>query len=279
MNRIFAPARVLALMALAPAYAQDESDRHAFLDNKFAVSVGIFYPDRNVRLRASGSIDLEPTPEELIDFGEEFAISESDSTFAAEFSWRYTERWSFRMQYFDSTGESTAILDEDIEWEDLVFLEGTRASAGTEFELTRFFWGYSLYQRPEQKFGIGGGFHWLHISAFIAGTAETPDGPRYAREGASVDAPLPNIGLWYIRGLSPRWAFRTRLDYFNADIDPYDGSFVNASAGINFQVNDWFDIGATYNYVELDVGVDGSNWRGEIKTRYEGIYVYFGAFW
>ena len=73
----------------------------------------------------------ELSPEELIDFVEEFGISESDSTFAAEFAWRYRERWSFRMQYFDSEGESTAVLDEDIEWEDLVFLEGTRATAGT----------------------------------------------------------------------------------------------------------------------------------------------------
>ncbi len=43
--------------------------------------------------------------------------------------------------------------------------------------------------------------------------------------------------------------------------------------------NELIDIGVTYNYVKLDVGVDGSNWRGEIKTRYDGLYVYFGAFW
>ena len=262
-----------------PALAQDAAERHPFLSSKFAVSVGMFYPDRDIRLRASGTIEPGETPEEMIDFGEEFGINKSDSTFSAEFAWRYTERWSFRMQYFDSTGENTAVLEEDIEWEDLVFLEGTQASAGTEFEMTRFFWGYSLHRRPLQEFGIGGGFHWLHISGFIEGTAETPSGPQSAREGASVDAPLPNIGLWYIRALSPRWAFRTRLDYFNADIYPYNGTFVNATAGLNFRVNDWFDIGANYHYVELDVGVDGSNWRGEIKTRYDGLYVYVRASW
>lgn len=279
MLRIHPGLLLLATLWSLPAPAQDAAERHPFLTAKFALSAGMFYPDRSIRLRASGTLEPVTASDELIDFGEEFGISESDSTFAAEFSWRFTERWSFRMQYFDSEGESTAVLDEDIEWEDLVFLEGTRATAGTGFEMTRFFWGYNLYKRPQQEFGVGAGFHWLHISAFVAGTAETPDGPRFAREGASVDAPLPNIGLWYIHGLSPRWAFRTRLDYFNADIYPYNGTFVNATAGLNFQVNDWFDIGATYNYVELDVGVDGSNWRGEIKTRHDGLYVYFGAFW
>ena len=44
-------------------------------------------------------------------------------------------------------------------------------------------------------------------------------------------------------------------------------------------MNDWLGIGVNYNYVELDVGVDGDNWRGEIATRYDGIYVYIGAYW
>ena len=129
VSRFFALFALLVSIVFGPVHAQDAVKQHPFLDAKFAVSMGMFYPDRDIRLRASGTIEPAPSPEELIDFGEEFSISESDSTFAAEFAWRYRERWSFRMQYFDSEGESTAVLDEDIEWEDLVFLEGTRASA------------------------------------------------------------------------------------------------------------------------------------------------------
>ena len=44
-------------------------------------------------------------------------------------------------------------------------------------------------------------------------------------------------------------------------------------------MTDRFGIGFNYNFVELDVGVTGSNWRGNIETRYDGLYVYLGAVW
>ncbi len=271
---------LLVFLATGQIAAADEArDIHPWLTSKHAIDIGVFYPDRQHKLRATGSVEPGPSPTPLVDFVSELRLSQSDSTFSAEYAWGFGERWSMRMQYFDSTGSGTAQLEEDIEWEDLTFLAGTRASAGSGFELTRFFWGYDLSKKPNVNYGIGGGFHWLHVSAFIEGTVETPTGPQSDRAAESVDAPLPNIGVWYVRSLSSRWAFRTRIDYFNADIHPYDGTFINASAGLNFRVSDWFGIGATYNYVELDVGVNSDNWRGEIESRHKGIYVYVAAYW
>lgn len=277
---IFAILLISLLAIPGVAFADNADSLHPWLTSKYAFSLGIFYPDRKIRLRASGSIDLDPVvPEELIDFGSELKLSQSDSTVSAEFTWNYGKRWAMRMQYFDSTGSSTAILEEDVEWEDLVFLAGTSAVSGSGFELTRVVWGRIMDNSPGYDLELSAGFHWLHISAFIVGTVETPSGSQSAREGASVDAPLPNIGFSYTHSLSRRWAFRSRFDWFNADIHPYDGVFINASVGTNFALNDRLNIGANYNYVELDVGVNDDNWRGEVETRYEGIYVYIGATW
>ena len=77
------------------------------------------------------------------------------------------------MQYFDSTGSNTAVLEEDVVWEDLTFLAGTNASAGTEFELTRAVWDYAIVKRPSYRVGLSGGFHWLHIRGYIEGTVLT----------------------------------------------------------------------------------------------------------
>ena len=49
--------------------------------------------------------------------------------------------------------------------------------------------------------------------------------------------------------------------------------------GVNYQLSDYFGIGANYNFVQLDVGVNGDLWRGEIKTTYDGLYVYLSVFW
>lgn len=59
----------------------------------------------------------------------------------------------------------------------------------------------------------------------------------------------------------------------------YDGLLVNASPGVNFQAYEHFGIGLNYNYFELDVSVDKSNWRGDIETTYDGIYVYASVYY
>ena len=161
----------------------------------------------------------------------------------------------------------------------MVFLAGTRATVGTEFELTRAVWDYTLDKSDNFDFGISAGFHWLHIRGFAEGLIETPDGPSFARETASVDAPLPNIGFVYMHSLSPKLAYRARLDWFSANIDPYDGIFVNASFGFNYTLTERIGLGINYNYISLDVGVDGDNWRGEVETSYDGLYAYLGITW
>jgi hypothetical protein len=279
MSRCIVITLLLAASTVNDAFARDDEDLHPWLRGKYTLEVGIFYPDRTANLKAAGSVDVSVSPEEYLDFGSQVTVGQSDSTFAAEFGWRFGERWSMRAQYFDSMGSNTATLDEDIEWEDLTFLAGTRATVGTEFELTRFVWDYTLDKSPNFDFGISAGFHWLHIRGFVHGTVETPDGPNSASESASVDAPLPNIGFVYMHSLTPRWAYRMRFDWFSADIYPYDGIFVNGSLGFNYTMTERVGLGFSYNYVELDVGVDGDNWRGEVETTYDGLYVYLGVTW
>lgn len=267
----------LAAATWSAANAEESGSSHPWLDKKFILEVGIFYPERMARLKAASRVDPEPSP--FVDFGSQFNVSQSDRTFAAELGWRYGRKWTLRMQYFDSRGSQTAVLEEDVQWEDFTFLAGTRASAGTEFELTRVVWDYLVVNRPNQRVGLSAGFHWLHIRGFVEGTVLEPSGPRTRGASASVDAPLPNIGFIYSRALSSRWGFRTRFDWFSADIDPYDGIFINASAGFNYRMTDWLGIGFNYNFVNLDVGVNGDNWRGEIETRYDGLYIYLDAVW
>ena len=279
MARRFAISLLCALACCQVAIADDSGSLHPWMDGKFMLEVGVFYPERLARLKAQGSVDVSIDPAPFVDFGSQFSFSQSDQTFAAEFGWRMGEKWTMRMQYFDSRGSNTAVLEEDVEWEDLVFLAGTQASAGTEFELTRAVWDYNVFTRPNQKFGLSVGFHWLHIRGFVEGTVLEPSGPTSAAASASVDAPLPNIGFAYTYAWSSRWGFRTRFDWFSADIHPYDGIFINTSLGFNYRMTDHLGIGFFYNFVQLDVGVDGDNWRGEVETRYDGLYVSLSAVW
>ena len=251
--------------------AEDSEELHPYLENGFSLDVGVFYPDRQLDIQVNASL---PGINDEIDFDESLRLKRNDEIFSAQLSWRFRGRWSVFGQYFKSTESRGAVLEEDIEWGDVVFNAGSFAAIGYDFSLTRIFVGWQLDTSKRHEIGIGGGIHWLHIGAFIAGEIRVNGTPASARRAVSEESPLPNIGVWYDYSISQRWALRSRFDLLSADVGHYDGVMLNASIGLNYQAVEHFGLGLNYNYFELDIGIDKSKWRGNVETIYEGVYVY-----
>jgi len=262
---------MLCIVAPRLTLAAEPEDLHPFLERGFSLDLGVFFPDRSLDVRVNGPV---AGINEEIDFDKGFRLSEADETFSAELSWRFRGKWSVVGQYFKSSDSGKAVLAEDIEWGDVVFGAGSDAAAGINFSVTRIFFGRQLNTRKSHDFGIGGGFHWLEIGAFIEGEILINGTSSAARRSVSEGALLPNIGAWYKYSISPRWALRTRLDLLSADVGDYDGLLVNVALGVNYQAFEHFGVGVNYNYFELDVSIDKSDWRGNIETTYDGVYVY-----
>ena len=251
--------------------AAESEDLHPYLESGFSLDVGVFFPDRKLDLRVNGSL---AGINDEIDFDEGIRLGSADETFAAELSWRFRGKWSVVGQYFKSTDSARAVLEEDIEWGNVVFGAGSNAAVGTNFSLTRIFFGRQLDTSKSHDIGIGGGLHWLEMGTFIEGEILINGTPTASRQSVSESAPLPNIGAWYKYSISPRWALRTRLDLLSADVGDYDGFLLNVALGVNFQAFEHFGFGVNYNYFELDISIDKTNWRGNIETIYDGFYVY-----
>ncbi len=256
--------------------AAESDDLHPYLERGFSLDLGIFFPDRELDLRVNGSLAGD---NDEIDFDRRRRVEKSDEVFAAELSWRFRGRWSVVGQYFRSSDSTRAVLGEDIEWGNVVFDAGSNAAIGTNFSLTRIFFGRQLDTSKSFDIGIGGGLHLFDIGAFIEGTILINGMPSSARRSVSSDALLPNIGAWYRYSISPRWALRSRLDLLSASVGDYDGFLANVALGLNFRAFEHVGFGLNYNYVKLDVGIDKSDWRGDIETTYHGVYanvsVYF----
>lgn len=256
--------------------AQTDDDYHPVLSKKFYLGAGAYFPDKNFKIRVAGTAN----PSREIDFEEALKIDNSETTGAAEFRWRFGEKWSVSGQYWRVSDSSTAVLTEDIEWEDIVFEEGTFASAGIGLDVARVFFGRSFSSSPKHDFGAGLGLHWLQIDAYIAGQIKTSLGDTEPYRGSvDAEAPLPNIGAWYTYSWSPKWAFRTRVDWLSASIGDYSGGLWNASAAINWAVFEHFGVTAAWNFFQLDVDVAKSDWRGSVETSQNGPFLALTAHW
>ena len=274
-------ALLCGLLMSAATFGQDQSPSREVLHAKYFLSIGLFAPDRKVRLGLDASVDATiPQPDPYLDFSETFDFKSRDETFSAEFGWNFGERWQFRGQYFRIDADQEVTLNEDIQWGDYVFVEGTSATGGTDMQITRLFFGRKFWEADNFEAGLGLGGHILDLSGFIYGEASV-DGELvgFVQERASVSQPLPNIGGWFWRAYGDRWLLKARLDWLSADIGKYDGQIINASLGFVYTASEHFGVGLSYNLFELDVGVNDSDWQGRIRSRFQGPYLALTGYW
>jgi hypothetical protein len=276
---------LVLLVVLMPVLVQGQEVEpiHPYLSNKFFASVGLFVPDQNTRLGLESSIetpDPGPSPYETIDFSETFGFSDSDEVFSAEIGWRFGKKWQMRGQYFRVDSDARASLEEDVEWGDVVFNEGTFVGAGSDYQITRLFFGRTFKSSENRELGFGLGAHVLDISAYINGNA-TIDGidVGYRQERASISQPLPNFGAWYMHVFSEKLAATIRVDWLSASVGDYDGYIVNSALNVGYAVTDHFGIGLAYNFFELNLKVDDADWSGRIVSRFDGPYISLTGYW
>ena len=265
------------LIGASPALcAEETSELHPSLTQRFSLDAGMFFPDRRFTLGADGSLGDN---ERFIDFEEELHLKGRDQTFAVDFRWRFSENWFLFGQHFRSTEDNGATLENDIPWKDLTFPAGSDVLAGAQFDVMGLTVGRKLETTERHEFGLDGGFHLIDISAYVEGTTVDVGGAsEVRRESASTNGPLP-IGAWYKYSISPNWAFESRFDWIEASVGKYDGHMIDISAGVNYRLGKNVGVGLDYHRFELSVRVNEENWRGRVYTSYEGFFVYLSAYW
>ncbi|MFA9421190.1 MAG: hypothetical protein ACERLB_13650 [Gammaproteobacteria bacterium] len=248
---------------------------HPFLSDKFHLGIGGFWPQKTVKLRADGS-----SPGDEINFEEDLGFDESESTTSINFRWRYSKGWSFWAQYWKVDSEGSTVLEENYQWEDVIFKKGTFARAGSDFTVLRLFFGRAFkFGGPRQEFGVGAGLHVIEIDGFIEGEIITGTTTEFHHEKAKATLPLPNIGAWYMYSWSPKWLVDARLDWLSASVGKYSGGLWHAQAGIHYQISQVFGIGFAYANFNLDADVDESDWHGSIETQQYGPRLELTASW
>ncbi len=265
----------ISMVTGQPAAAQENDDLHPLLTDRVTIDIGIYFPSRDVDLSVNGSI---AGINDEFDFDSTFNLGSSDDIFAGEIAWRFRGRWSLLAQYFKSSDASSAVLVEDVEWEDVVFGAGTGATGGIDIEIMRLFVGRQLERSPRHDLGIGAGIHSLDIGAFIEGTITVNGVQASARRSVNKSAPLPNVGAWYRYSISPRWAFRSRLDWLSASVGDVKGQLINGLAGFDYRLFENGGVGLAYSYFLLDVEYDSSGWRGDFESEFGGPYLYLSGY-
>jgi hypothetical protein len=263
---------ILSPMQLA---AQEPDQTHPYLEDRFMLAVGAFARQQDFKIGADGTF-----PEEEIDFDETLGVDDDDISSSLTFRWNFGEKWSLWGQAWKVNAGGGAVLTEDVEFEDLVFKQGSLVAAGVNNDVLRVFFGRELSTGPRHEFGLGAGFHWLKVDAYIEGEAFINDiASGFQRGAVDASAPMPNIGGWYYFSPSKRWLFEARLDWLEVSVGDYSGGLWNSSVGVQFQAFKHLGFSLNYQYFSLNADVESEDWRGRVELRYRGPFLALTSNW
>lgn len=107
-------------------------------------------------------------------------------------------------------------------------------------------------------------------SCTSANMAENDQSTDFFRGDANKSQPLPNLGFWYNYSPARKWLLQGRVDWISAEIGDYDGTLWNTTLGVNYQAFRHVGFSLSYQYFNLNLNVNSSDWKGGIDLRYRG---------
>ena len=260
-----------------PASAQESTDVHSELTSKFRLSLGLYYPKREYGLGLDGNLGL---PEEPIDFDAAIETDEKDVLITGIFSWQFKPKWSLSLQYFGSSQDTYKSLDEEIEWEEIVYEVGADVHLGTSLEVTRLFVARHFLQDQKHDLGVGAGLHAIDFGITLEGEARIDDeSTEFRSESAKLTAPLPNLGIWYRYSPSKKWLLEARLDWLDVSFDQLSGSLTDIRVSADYSFNQHFGIGLAYQLFRLDADYKSDDWSGRVEVDYKEPALNINAYW
>lgn len=270
MNKRLSRYFLTVVLTSSPAVllAQD-SDYHPLISDTFSASLGAMRSSNSFNVEA----DVLGDPGDDIDFDDSLGVSDHSTFFNGQIRWNFgsAKKWVLAAQYFSNNAKGSSVLTEDIEWDGETYLEGSFADAGVKLAVTRLFIGRSIIKNERNDFGIGVGIHNLDMKVYIEGEILLDDGSSdQSRAEVSDNQPLPNLSVWYFYSPAKRWALHARVDWISANIGDYDGTLWNTSVGVNYQPFRHVGFDLYWQYFNLDLKVDKSDWRGKTDMTYSG---------
>jgi hypothetical protein len=254
------------------SFAQEDVEKHPLLTDRFIFNGGVFFINKDLIISVDGQ-----DPSDEIELGQAFNLKNFNRTSTVGFDWKFAKKWWLSSDFFSFTQVKTIDLDEPIEWEDYTF-DG-EAKLGVGVGVLKVMVGRVFSQGDKHNLGVGLGAHTMLLDFYIEGEAslEGPDGgieTGIQKGDVSATVPLPNIGLWYNWAPTPKWYFKSSVNWLYIGIGDYKGWLWDLTAGVKYQIVDFFGVGINYKYYSVELEVDKvknvSTWKGNVHIAYNG---------
>jgi hypothetical protein len=196
------------------------------------------------------------------------------SSFEAGLVWRMAPNHRLALSYFGATREGTRNYTSEIVIGDNVYPLGATVSMDVKdrFLIADYMW--SFVRQPEFEasliLGIYGGKFEANIDAVGNAGSVTSD----YHKNESTALPLPLIGISAEWSPDKRWKFTGQAKGFKANIGDVDGSIYMLEGRAEWMLMRGFGLGVRYRYVDVQVDVDKSSFKGNLDWKTNSVSLY-----
>ncbi len=234
----------------------------------FELRAGIYknHTDSKViRLPAGGG------PAEEVDLEDVLGVNTKDDVLHLEAIIRFAHFHRIQIGYFELGRESTKILLEDLVIGDELFPAGTTIEVGSDLEIWRAAYGFSLMNDAQKELGVLAGVHMTKVDAVVA----APETGQIVE--SELDTPLPVVGAFGSVALGEKTDLTASLEIFRLEFDRYEGSLNAFYLGLNHYFTDKIGAGIGFNYYAMNLDSPDQGLRGSFEIRHHGPVI-FGSF-
>jgi hypothetical protein len=193
--------------------------------------------------------------------------------------WRFgdSQRHKIRAIAFAMSRDRRKTIDEEIEWGGDTYPVDAELKAELKFSVVELAYEYAFLRRDTYEVGGSFGLHYTTFDASLEAKRTSTGQSLDLTNEASLDAPLPVIGLRGLWKLPRDFYVDAQAQFFALSIDEYDGSIQDYRLMLTWQPKTWLGVGVGYNRFKVDVDVEKDRFDGSLDWTYSGPMIFYSA--
>lgn len=271
---------------LQQAAAQPREERLGPFDETVGLRVGSLFAsafDTRARLDSDFGIGTSVRLEDEID------MAEDTDSFRADLYWRIGRRHRIDLGWFDLQRSGTRTIEREIRWGELEFDLGASVTAELQTEVIPLRYTYNVLAGDDHELGVGLGVYGMMLRASMQGQASAGSGGSgggiAVEDSETFRTPVP-LPVFAVQG---GWALADGLravgllQYFYVDLqsnigslDRVEGSILDASIGLEYDVAEHACVGASLNWFHFDAMAREAPLELDVQYDFSGLYLYLG---
>jgi hypothetical protein len=205
-----------------------------------------------------------------LDLEDEFDLEETLEELRFDLRWRVKPKHLLDFAYYDISRSGHRTITRSISVGDQDFVVGTDLVTDLEFKVYKLGYAYSFSQSVRHDATLSIGLHMLDLGLSVDGELLNVPVDSHVSD---LSVPLPVVGGQYSRKLGERFTFNIKADIFAIEYDNIKGSLVDLNTSIDWDFTSRFGATLGYNFVDMEIDSDNSDFRGDLNYRYDAITI------